>query len=273
MVKWPTVCSPISLGGLGIRKIRLFNETLLGKWLWIFGIEKDALWRQMIEVKYGCVWGDWCTRSLNGPYGVGLWKNISRGWPSFSRHLLYNIGDGSRVKFWQDRWCGETSLAVSYPDLLRFCRNKKVSVAELMKSTNSVLFWDVSFFRGVHTLELVALSSFMETIYSSSIRGFGEDKMCWKLGKDKGFVVNDYYKILVGSTNCCFPWKSIWKHKIPSRVVFFVWTATLGKCLTIDNLQKMKVWIFDWCYCYYMCKSNGELVDHLFLHCSVAMDL
>ena len=125
----------------------------------------------------------------------------------------------------------------------------------------------------MHTRELVALSSFMETIYGSSIRGFGEDKMCWKPSKDKGFVVNDYYKILVGSTNCYFPCKSIWKHKIPSRVAFFVWTAALRKCLTIDNLQKMKVWIFDWCYCYYMCKCNGELVDHLFLHCSVAMDL
>ena len=34
-------------------KVRLFNEPLLGKWLWRFGIEKDALWRQVIEVKYG----------------------------------------------------------------------------------------------------------------------------------------------------------------------------------------------------------------------------
>ena len=57
LVKWATVCSPISSGGLGIRKIRLFNEDLLGKWLWRFGIEEDALWRQVIEIKYGCVWG------------------------------------------------------------------------------------------------------------------------------------------------------------------------------------------------------------------------
>ena len=68
----------------------------------------------------GEIWmcmGGWCTRSVNGPYGVGLWKNFSRGWLFFSRHILYDIGDGSRVKFWQDRWCGETSLAVSYPGL------------------------------------------------------------------------------------------------------------------------------------------------------------
>ena len=42
-------------------------------------------------------------------------------------------------KFWQDRWCGETSLAVRYPDLFKFCRNKDASVAELMKSSNGAL--------------------------------------------------------------------------------------------------------------------------------------
>ena len=58
LVKWAIVCAPISSGGLGIRKIKLFNEALLGKWLSRFGIEKDALWKQVIEMKYGCVWGE-----------------------------------------------------------------------------------------------------------------------------------------------------------------------------------------------------------------------
>ena len=43
-----------------------------------------------------------------------------------------------------------------------------------------------------------------------------------------------------------------------------------GKCMTIDNIKKRKVWILNWCY---MCKCNSESVDHLFLHCLVAMDL
>ena len=42
-------------------------------------MERAALWRQVIAVKYGCGWGNWCTRPINGPYGVGLWKNISWG--------------------------------------------------------------------------------------------------------------------------------------------------------------------------------------------------
>ena len=56
-------------------------------------------------------------------------------------------------------------------------------MAELMKFTNGVLFWDVSFFRGFHVWELKAVSSFIDTIYGSLARGFGEDKMNWKLDK------------------------------------------------------------------------------------------
>ena len=67
------------------------------------------------------------------------------------------------------------------------------------------------FFRGVHARELEALAGFMDTIYGASVKGFGEDKLCWKLDREKGFLVKDYYSLLVGSNDYCFPWKSIWK--------------------------------------------------------------
>ena len=45
----------------------------------------------------------------------------------------------TRVKFWQDRWCGQTSLAVCYPKLFRLSRNKDANVADFMHFTNGVL--------------------------------------------------------------------------------------------------------------------------------------
>ena len=84
-------------------------------------------------------------------------------------------------------------------------------MAEIMKFDNGNLFWDVSFFRGVRARELEALAGFMNTIYGYSVRGFGEDKMCWKSDREKDFMVKDYYNLLVGSNDYCFPWKSIWK--------------------------------------------------------------
>jgi hypothetical protein len=51
------------------------------------------------------------------------------------------------------------------------------------------------------------------------------------------------------------------------KVAFFVWSAALGKILTIDNLRKRHVIVIDRCC---MCKRHGESVDHLLLHCEVA---
>jgi hypothetical protein len=46
-----------------------------------------------------------------------------------------------------------------------------------------------------------------------------------------------------------FPWKSIWKVKVPFRVSFFVWTATLGRILTLDNLHKRGVIVANGVVC------------------------
>jgi hypothetical protein len=72
-------------------------------------------WRRVIVINYGCQWGDWCSHSVPGPYGVSLWKTISKGWDRFSQFVSYKVGDGSSIKFWTDRWCGETFLRVMFP--------------------------------------------------------------------------------------------------------------------------------------------------------------
>jgi hypothetical protein len=65
----------------------------------------------------------------------------------------------------------------------------------------------------------------------------------------------------------------IWKVKALPRLAFFVWTAALGKILTLDNLRKrrkMNIMVMEWCY---ICKQCGESTDHLLLHCEVAHEL
>ena len=54
--------------------------------------------------------------------------------------------------------------------------------------------------------------------------------------------------------------ESIWKAKVPLKVVFFTWTVALGQMLTLDNFRSCKVIVVEWCY---MHKKDGDSVDHL----------
>ena len=72
LIKWEVVCTQKEKGGLGIWKIDLLNQALLGKWLWRFAVEKDNLWKMVIRVKCGQEDFGWRTKEARGTYGVGV---------------------------------------------------------------------------------------------------------------------------------------------------------------------------------------------------------
>ena len=52
-------------------------------------------------------------------------------------------------------------------------------MADLMQFPNGVLFWDLEFLREIHDRESDSLFALWNVIYGVSLRGIGEDKMCW----------------------------------------------------------------------------------------------
>ena len=73
LVAWYKVCSPIEMGGLGIRNVVSFNQALLGTWLWRYGHEVTHLWQRVISTKYGEGQGGWSTKICRRTHGCGLW--------------------------------------------------------------------------------------------------------------------------------------------------------------------------------------------------------
>ncbi len=197
--------------------------------------------------------GDWCSCSVSGPYGVSLWKTISKGWAAFSRFVRYKVGDGSSIKFWTDKWCGATSLRVQFPDLYRLARFKDTWVWDVVVTHGLNIHWDVCFIREFQDWELESITLFMDLLYSMEIRHNEADIMCWQSSSRKIFEVNSFYKLLQSGTDQSFPWRVVWKSKAPSKVSFFIWTAALGKVLTTDNLCKRLLFVLDWCS---MCKRD-----------------
>ncbi|RVW95635.1 hypothetical protein CK203_031617 [Vitis vinifera] len=76
LVNWEVACADKEKGGLGLRKLALFNKALLGKWMWRFACVKEDLWKQVLVVKYGQEDLGWRSKKANGALGVGVWKEI-----------------------------------------------------------------------------------------------------------------------------------------------------------------------------------------------------
>ncbi|RVW22717.1 hypothetical protein CK203_103828 [Vitis vinifera] len=106
-----------------------FNKALLGKWLWRFANENEPLWKQIILSKYDLQEGGWCSKDARNQYGVGVGRPSEKV-GEFSFSFRFIIGDGTRVKFWKDLWCGNQSLEEAFPILFNLSINKEGWVAE-----------------------------------------------------------------------------------------------------------------------------------------------
>jgi hypothetical protein len=52
--------------------------------------------------KYGSVCGGWRSGDISGSHGVGMWKFICMGWQNFMSHFKFDLGEGSKIRFWDD---------------------------------------------------------------------------------------------------------------------------------------------------------------------------
>ena len=60
---------------------------------------------------------------------MGLWKEIRKEWPFMKNKFVFFVGNGRRVRFWEDRWCGDKTL--SFPSLCALVTSKEVWVVEV----------------------------------------------------------------------------------------------------------------------------------------------
>jgi hypothetical protein len=54
------------------------------------------------DFKFGSSWGGWCSNETLEAYGVGLWKNIRRGWEKFLSQYRLMWKMTLKVRFWHD---------------------------------------------------------------------------------------------------------------------------------------------------------------------------
>ncbi|KAK3217875.1 hypothetical protein Dsin_011845 [Dipteronia sinensis] len=105
LVNWESMCKRKDLGGLGIGRVGEKNSSLLARWIWRFGLEKESLWKKVLCAKYhlqtSSLRWDWNCTPSNSPF-VKAVSSICNG-SSTSANILNDgikvmIGNGCRAR-------------------------------------------------------------------------------------------------------------------------------------------------------------------------------
>jgi hypothetical protein len=194
LVNWNKICTPLHVGGLGVHNFIQFNRALMGKWLWRYGREREALWRLVIDAKFESLKGGWSLKEVSGSFGVGVWKHIRRGWEKFRNFVRFEVGNGSHISFWHDWWCGDRSLKQGFPALFSIVRNKDAMVVDNLAVHNGVIQWNVLFTRQIQDWEMDMVLSFLDRLYSISARHGEDNRLGWNPSKKGLFEVRSFYE-------------------------------------------------------------------------------
>ncbi|RVW87819.1 hypothetical protein CK203_039780 [Vitis vinifera] len=138
-------------------------------------------------------------------FGAGLWKAIRNSWGVFKVKTRLQVGARTRVKFWEDRWCGETLLRDVFLGPNSTASSKDAWVVDVWDGGS----WDPRFIRQFNDWEMEDVNRFFRRLHNYIASGTIDD-MVW-LGTKNG---------------------------APIRASFFAWEATWAKILTQDQLRR-----------------------------------
>jgi hypothetical protein len=69
------------------------------------------------------------------------------------RHIRFDHGDGSKICFWEDIWCGDRALKEAFPGLFSIASYKEASIADNMEYSSGIIHWNIQFTRLIHDWE------------------------------------------------------------------------------------------------------------------------
>jgi len=136
LVKWELIQKPKEKGGLGITDCTMKNATLLFKWWWRYACEEGGPWRRVVDSIHEDNVAIMPDRSRRGL--PSLWNDIRRMAnvdnpvsQGFVHNAQVQLGDGERVRFWEDIWIGETALQVTFPSLYRVSSQQREMISNM----------------------------------------------------------------------------------------------------------------------------------------------
>ena len=151
----------------------------------------------------------------------------------FSPYGSFSIKNGSEIRFWEDKWLGNTTLREQYPALYNVVRHKSDTLAKVMESSPP----NVTFRRSIVGPRQASWNALLQRLDSVQLTQ-GSDVFRWNLTENGKFLVDSMYKALIHPEVQVDNNNKNWKMKIPLKTKLFAWYLRRGIILTKDNLVK-----------------------------------
>ena len=149
--------------------------------------------------------------------------------------IRWVVGNGRKVRFWEDHWLGNTSLAILFWPLYVLNEQHGKTISDVWNGEELQL----SFRRNVSERLMLMWQDLSEV--GDSIRlTEEEDNILWSFSSNGHYSVQSLYAIINHRGVTPVFIHAVWKLNIPPRVQFFLWLLANNKLLTRDNLAKRK---------------------------------
>ncbi|KAL7185265.1 hypothetical protein ACSBR2_027235 [Camellia fascicularis] len=187
----------------------------------------------------------------------------------FVDNCSFKVGNGSRIRFWIDRWCNGLCLKSSFPLLYNLSSDKEGSLHNFFVRKTSPTDWNLPHRRELYSWELAEEVRLYTLLSSAPTLCFDcEDCLVWCNDSGSGFSVSALY------SNCSSflgPHlkisRCVWNSLLPPRVSFFSWLAWKNRIKSADFLLKIGILDSNASPLCHLCSSELETASHVLLHC------
>ncbi|GMI95175.1 hypothetical protein like AT4G29090 [Hibiscus trionum] len=279
-IKWDTVCLPKDKGGLGIPNLKIMNRSLLGRWVWKFGVERESWWKKVDCCKNNLDQSSLSVPNAKFPQASWIWRGMVNNFTMddeigscFRSHLKFKVGRGDAIFFWHDRWLLNVPLSMKFPRLFSLSTNKNGRVADFGSYESTGWVWEVRARRNLADWEFDLSLLLMTDLNNINLDPKEEDSLVWDGNGEGVFTIKSCRELLL-STGCSdCSWNSlVWKGLVPPRVDFFLWQLAHGKVAVKTELSKRGVLSESDINCP-VCNQCPESTNHLFIHCNASWKL
>ena len=237
------MCSPKSVGGLGIHNLHFFNIALRVRWLWLKRTDLEKPWRDF-DIRVS-------------PDAKAIFEAATRS----------HVGDGRGTLFWMDRWADGGRINDMFPRLANKVKMRVWQRRTVEEACRGAWLTDIG--PDLTDVELYEFFQLWELTANVTLTE-APDRLEWCWERDGVYSTKSAYKAFFGAMTIDPMSEQIWKSRAPLTLKFFAWLVAKNRCWTADRLRRRGLQHPLRCP---LCDQGDETIEHLLISCVVAREV